>query len=75
MTPLLDMRLKCLSRELFPLTPPALRPIFRFTASSGIVAYSFGKDGVDWTDYLDPLTSIVLSMFIVYCALPVVKVT
>eukprot|EP00903_Cladosiphon_okamuranus_P007729 g7489.t1 len=39
----------------------------------GIVAYSFGKDGVDWTDYLDPLTSIVLSVFIVYCALPVVK--
>eukprot|EP00752_Nemacystus_decipiens_P012010 g10648.t1 len=39
----------------------------------GIVAYHFGKDGVDWTDYLDPLTSIVLSMFIVYCALPVVK--
>lgn len=29
---------------------------------------------MDWTDYLDPLTSIALSVFIVYCALPVIKV-
>lgn len=62
-------------RHLFSLTPPPLRPNVYLITSSGIVAYSFGKDGVDWTDYLDPLTSIVLSMFIVYCAVPVVKVT
>ncbi|CAM9223134.1 unnamed protein product [Ectocarpus sp. 12 AP-2014] len=41
--------------------------------AQGVVAFSFGRSGVDWTDYLDPLTSIALSVFIVYCALPVVK--
>ncbi|CAN0025780.1 unnamed protein product [Ectocarpus sp. 12 AP-2014] len=41
--------------------------------AQGVVAFIFGRSGVDWTDYLDPLTSIALSVFIVYCALPVVK--
>ncbi|CAM9880129.1 unnamed protein product, partial [Ectocarpus fasciculatus] len=41
--------------------------------AQGVIAFSFGTSGVDWTDYLDPLTSIALSLFIVYCALPVVK--
>ncbi|CAM9713503.1 unnamed protein product, partial [Scytosiphon promiscuus] len=41
--------------------------------AQGVVAFIFGKPGVDWTDYLDPLTSIALSVFIVYCALPVIK--
>lgn len=29
---------------------------------------------MEWTDYLDPITSIMLSIFIVYYALPVVVV-
>lgn len=32
------------------------------------------RDRVEWTDYLDPLTSIGLSFFIAWTALPLVKV-
>ena len=56
-------------------TPAPLPPPPRLFLA-GVLAFYFGKRGVvDWTDYLDPITSIALSLFIVYCALPVIVVS